>query len=139
MPGKCDDDGGVESADVDAQLEGVGSNHAGQFASEEFPFDLASLGRRVTGPIGRNGRLQLVRQAIDDRLVDQLGRLAAAGEHDGPEPFCDESGRDLARPGQGRPSPARLLVDQGRIPERGRAFACWRIVPIDDLEVEAGE
>ena len=55
--GKCDDDRCVESADVDAEFEGVGGNHPRQFATEEPLFDLSALGRRVTGPIGSNRRL----------------------------------------------------------------------------------
>src|ERR1700735_5340372 len=45
-------DGGVELADVDPQLEGVGRDHAEQLARGRAALELVALGRRVPGPVG---------------------------------------------------------------------------------------
>ncbi len=109
-------DGGVESAHVDSKLEGVGRHDRRQFAAEESPLDLSALGRCVAGSVGRHVLLEAVRQPIADRLVDQLGRLTAAGENDGSKSLRDQACRNLAGSGQGRSAATWIFVDQRRIP-----------------------
>ncbi len=45
-------DGGVEGADVDAQLERAGADHGQQLPAEEHGLDAAALLGRVAGPVG---------------------------------------------------------------------------------------
>ena len=51
-PGEGGDHGGVESADVDSQFQGIGGNDSGEIAAEEPRLYLATLLRGVAGSIG---------------------------------------------------------------------------------------
>ena len=75
----ADQDRRVEAADVDAELERVGRDHAAELAREERLLDRAPLFRQVTAAIGTDAIGQVGRGALE-RLtrvaVDQLGRHA---------------------------------------------------------------
>ena len=60
---------GVEAADVDAELEGVGGRQPGQLAGPELALQLAALLGQVAAAVGRDLRRQ---RRID--LRQQLGR-----------------------------------------------------------------
>ena len=50
--GERDDDGGVELADVDAELERVGGDDRAQLAAHQAPLELAPLLGGVAGAVG---------------------------------------------------------------------------------------
>src|SRR5215211_3713411 len=51
--------GGVELADVDAELEGVGGHYGEQLALGQVALDLPALNRRIAGPIGDDPRREV--------------------------------------------------------------------------------
>ena len=76
------EDTGVETADVDPELQRRGGDHAAEQAAGEQVLDLASLLGEVPRPVGSHGVGQLVRQPGRDVAGDELGALAAAAERD---------------------------------------------------------
>ena len=53
-PGEGDDDGRVELADVDAELQRVGRDHRAQLPADEAALELAALLGGVAGAVGRH-------------------------------------------------------------------------------------
>ena len=76
MPGNVTHDGGVERADVDAELERVGRDDGEQLAVDQPALELAALLRRVAGAVGRDALGQPGRRVARARraasLRDQL-------------------------------------------------------------------
>ena len=137
-------DGGVERADVDAELERVGGHDAEQLARDELVLELAPLLRGVAGAVGRDplGELGVaeVLERVLRELRHQLDRLARLHEHDRARVLRDELGQQVGGLGEHGAARAELLVGDRRVPHRDRALGDGRAVLVDDREVvEAGE
>ena len=71
--------GGVEVADVDAELERVGRHHREQVALGEPQLDLAPLGRRVAGAVGGDPLREVAAAGLlETRPREALDQLDAA-------------------------------------------------------------
>ena len=81
-PGEGDDDGRVELADVDAELQGVGRDHGAQLAADQATLELATLLGGVAGAVGSDELRELGVGVRSDR------RRAACG---GPRRPCATS------------------------------------------------
>ena len=95
---EADRDHAVEQADVDAELERIRRRDAEQLAVLQPTLDLAPLLRGVAGPVRREVRV--VAEPLGGEAVDQLGRLAALRERQGPEPALDEHRLQTRRLGE---------------------------------------
>jgi hypothetical protein len=108
--GKGDRDGGIEVADVDAELERARGDHAEELSLGEPALDLAPLLRRIAGPVGSDaigrGRSSVLLQAHAGELVDQLGGATAAGEADRARARGDQVGEELGRLAEAGLAPA---------------------------------
>ena len=113
-------DRGVELADVDAELERVGRDHAEEVARDEAVLDLAALLRRVARAVRGDPRGEVLApallQAKAGEALDQLDPLARAQEADRPHALGDEVGQELRALREGRAAALRALVDHGRVP-----------------------
>ena len=110
--GEAVEDAGVEAADVDAQLQGVGGGHAAELATEQLGLDLPPLRRQVPAPVRPHERGQLGRHPAAGLGGHQLGAQAAAGEGDGPRPGRDEAAQQSGGLVVARRPGAGLLVDE---------------------------
>ena len=94
--GKGDRDRGVERADVDAELERVGRDHAEQLAGDEPALEVAPLRRRVARAVGRHPvrerGVAVGAQEGGGLASDQLDRLARLHEADRPRAALHELG-----------------------------------------------
>ena len=102
VPGNVTQMRRVEVADVDAELERVGGHHGQQVALGQPPLDLAPLGRRVAGAVGRDPLGQVgaarVLEAQPREPLDQLDAAARLQEAD-----RAHVARDQRRPAAWRP------------------------------------
>src|SRR6185503_15451989 len=87
-----DRDGGVERADVDAELQRVRRGDAEQVALDQPALDLAALGGRVAGAIGGEAARRLAVDALGGEAVDELSSLPALDEADGSLLALDQVG-----------------------------------------------
>ncbi len=131
-PGEPDRDRAVEEADVDPELERVGRGDAEQLPFDEPPLDVATLlGRvpRAVGgePIGGRGV-----HPLDGEAVDELRRLAALREADGPQAACRELREQSRRLAERARAQAEVDVEKRRVPDHDLAFRFRRGVEVDD-------
>ncbi len=137
-------DGGVERADVDAELERVGRDHRAQLARGQARLELAALLRRVAGAIWGDevGQAGVVAGLeLEPRQPrDELDRLARLDEADRPRALAHELGHELGGLGQRAAADLQRLVDDGRVPHRDLAPRAGRAVAVDERDVvEAGQ
>ena len=133
-PRIAEEDGGVEAADVDAELEGVGGDHPQHRAFAEAALDLAPLQRQVAAPVAPHDALGA--GACLERLLEirqeHLGGEPRGGEHDRLEPLVQEGERDVPRAVEGRAPDAQLPVHHRRVVDREIALAARRSAAVDD-------
>ncbi len=100
-PGERDDDGRVELADVDPELQRVGRDHRAQLAANEAALELAALLGGVAGAVGGDepGELWIavLLQIRDEQLVQNLDALARLHEADQARPVAHEPREQLGR------------------------------------------
>jgi hypothetical protein len=140
--GKAGDQGHVETAHVDAELERAGRHHGAQLPVEQPAFYVAALLRGVAGAVGHDGlggRAVAVADTPPHVAVDELGRLARRGEVDGAPPGQHGLGEHVARLGKGALAHAQGDVDEGRVPEHDRLLRSRRAVVVDGGERQADE
>src|SRR2546423_13086390 len=77
-----DADRRIELADVDAQLERVGGDHAEQLALSQPALDLLALSRRIARAVGSDSLAELGLQAVAGMAEDQLDALSRLDEAD---------------------------------------------------------
>ena len=117
----------VESAHVDAQLEGGGRDHAHQLAGEQAALDLAALLGQEAGPIRRDAPAQGGLR-LDHPLVDQLGDAPRLGEGDRAQAEAGGEAEQASRRGVGR---------AGRVQQQHVARRARRAVGLDHVEAAA--
>ncbi len=117
------DDGGVQAPHVDAELHGIGRGDRQQLAGEEPPFDVATLLRQIARPVGRDPFGEVPSQPLRRPAVDQLGRLAAAREHDRVELAADQIRQQVGALGHGAAAPPQPGFLQRRVPQRDQLLS----------------
>ena len=140
--GKADADGAVQQADVHAQLERAGGDHAQQPALGQPGLDLAALLGGVSGAVGRDPRRQLGRvqqQALAGVAVHQLAGLARLREHDRAQPARDQPHHQRCGLAQRAGADAQLGVQQRRVPDAHVALGGRRPVLVDHGQLAAGQ
>ena len=147
LPGRGDrarvagQDRHVEAADVDAELERVGGDHAEDLAVAQAALDRPPLGRQVAAAIAADAAA---------RAVALAQRLAQAGQQDldrDPRPAEDDRLAPGPQEGQGpalgeghrRAAGAALGMEDRRIDEDDVALAGRGAVPVDEPDRPAGE
>ncbi len=133
--------GDVEAADVHAQLERVGADHAEHLAVAQPALDRPALGGQVAAAV-----------AADPRPWPEIGshRLAQVREHDldrdprpaedhGLAPGPQERERPALRERQGRSPGARRAIDDRRVHEQQVLLARRRAVAVDRADGPADQ
>ncbi len=135
--------GGVEVADVDAELERVGRHHGEQVALGQALLDLAPLRRGVAGPVGRDALGQVAATRLLEprprEALDQLDAAARVQEADRPHLALDELGEQRGCLRQRGGAPAEPLVDERWVPHCDLALCPRGAVAVDELELEPGQ
>ena len=126
LPGACDgareadDEGSVEPADVDAQLQGIRAGDPQQLAAEQLSLDFPPLRRQVTAPVRLN-RLCQVRPVAPELLahiaVQQLGHDARPPEGDRLHPLADQRHHQPLRLDVAADAPGVHLIAVRRVPD----------------------
>ena len=132
---------GVQRADVDAQLQGVGRHHGAYAAVAQPPLDLAALARQVAAAISAHrfgGDAAAVAGVLEIGHQD-LGSQAVVGENQGLQPPLDEFQRHAAGLRDVAAADAELAVDHRRIVENEILLAPRRAVALHQLKRTAGE
>ena len=117
--GIANQDADVQTADVDAHLQGAGGDHPSHPACGQGLLDLAALLRQIAGAIGADVALELRRQPLRPDM-DELRELAGLGEADGIEALADGLGKDLGRD-RGRPARG---IEKEKVPAGLGGAAC---------------
>ena len=132
----------VQAADVHAQLQGVGGGQPEQPARDQPLLQLAPLLGQVAGPVGADPSGQAavdLGHPVAGEAGHQLGRLARAGEAQGPHPGLDGGGQPGGRLGVGAAPQAGRLVQQRRLPEGEGDRAARGAVLGDRLDRQADQ
>ena len=128
MPGNPSSTTASRHADVDAELERGGGDHAGEATREELVLDRSPLLGEVAAAVGAHAAGERPGQAPAHVGGDDLDAPPAAGEAERGVTGVDEPGRHrrcLAVRGARAP---RGLVEEGRLPQGDGARASWRAV-----------
>src|SRR5690349_4348801 len=115
---ETDRDDGVEQADVDPQLEGVGGGDAEQLAGREALLDLSPLRGCVAGAVGREAAG--VAEPVCGKAVDQLRGLAALCEKERSQVARDELSEHARALAEWRCAQPEFLIRERRVPEHDR-------------------
>jgi len=134
-------DGGVERANVDAELKGVGSDDAANFSFAQAALDGAAFAGKITAAIAANGGFLAGARGMSLLQIGehQLSVQAGIGKHDrlqvvGQQFFGDATGFvDVTA------SNTEIAIDNGRIIEDKDFFGRGRAVLIEDLNIRLGE
>ena len=137
--GKADGDRAVERADVDPELERLRRGDPEQLALDEAALDLASLLRRVPGPVGSEPRRGRRVQPVAGEAVDELGCLAALREADRAQAPPDQTRQQPGGVPERARAGAELLVEELGVPEHDLALGLRGGVVGHDADVEARE
>ena len=133
----------VEVAHVDAELERVRGHHRQQVPFGEALLDLAPLGRRVAGAVGRDALGQVgpagVLEALAREALDQLHAAARLQEADRPDLALHQLSQQVRRLGQRRGATSQALVHERRVPHRDLALGSRGAVAVHELHLHAGE
>ena len=126
------EDRGLQAADVDAQLEGVGGDDAAHLPSRS-PRSIAALVRQVAAAVAAD-RVRMARWRLDARAGSWAAarRRSATGEDDRLDTAADQPLRQALR----RAAPAadaQLLVDDRRVDGDDVLRPDGRAVVVDQL------
>ena len=145
-PGEAGQQHGVQPADVDPELEGVGGGEADQLAGAERRLDVAPLLGEVAAAVRRHpGR----ERGVD--LTEKLGGghrhllRAAAGpdERQGADVLDHQVGKEVGRLRRRGPPDRRAVLAgprrEGGFPERQRDLTSGRLVSGDGQDVQTSE
>ena len=117
-----DHEGGVQSPDVDAELERVGGDDSTHLAGHQTRLDLAPLRRCVAAPIRRHQLSELAGaealELVAGDPAQQLHSLAGSHEADRSRPGDDQPGQQLGALGERGAPRAQHLVGHRRVPDR---------------------
>src|SRR5690606_9612449 len=126
-------EGSVEAADVDSQLQGVGACDAQELPFKQLAFDLSPLGRQVPSPVCPNGPSEAwvtPLEVLPDVAVKELRDDPRPGKGNGLHSFRNELHHDL--PGFGVGAAAlRRLADPRRVPQDEMLFPAGGAVVVD--------
>ena len=147
LPGRGDragiagQDGRVETADVDAELERVRRHHSEHFARTQPGLDLAPLGGEVAAAIAANSlaRPATLAECLAQRGEQQLHRHARLAEHDGLTTGAQECQRRLVGEPKWSWPDALPLVDHRRVEHDDVLLSGGRAVVVDDRDGPAGK
>ena len=129
--------GGVERADVDAELECVRRRDREQFAVRQLPLELPTILGQVAGAIRLDPRALLrVAHVATGELGQQLRGSPRPGEADRADVVLDQPRHQPRRLGERAPPCPVVLVDDRRVPEREQLLARRRGVGGDLVERE---
>ena len=139
--GVADDAAGVQAADVDAQLQGVGAGDAQEFPLRQLALDLAPLGGQVAAAVGVHAagqaRADLV-EPLAHGAQQALGPVARAAEADDLHVVLDQLAHQADGLGQ-RAAAAGEGAQQGRVPEDEVLLPRRGAVAVDQLDRPAGQ
>ena len=141
MPGIAGQDGRVEPADVDAQLERVRRHDAEHLARPQPGLDRAPLGGEVAAAVAADAlaRPAALAECLAQRGQQQLHRHARLAEDDRlPAGAQEAECRPVGEPERPRPD-ALALVDHRRIEHDDVLLAGGRAVVVDHRHGPAGE
>ena len=117
-PRKTNDQGGIEAADVDPKLQGIGAGHTQQFTLEEQLFNIPPFTGQIAPAIGSDhlgqGRAFLS-QLFPDITIQQLRMHPGPREPDHLVPSSNQLHHQVFSFGIAASPQARLL-DPGRVP-----------------------
>ena len=147
LPGRRDrarvagEDGRVEPADVDAELEGVGADHAEDLAVAQPALDRPPFRGQVAAPVAADPRpwtgpfaerlAEAGQEDLDGRPRPAEDDRLAAGPQEGQGPAIGQ--------GQRRAAGAGGRIEQRRLHEEEVALARWGTVPIDQAGRSPGQ
>src|SRR5437899_8524348 len=143
LPGRSDragiagEDGGVERADVDAELERAGRNHAANAALAQAALDLASFARKIAAAIAAN-RLRLRRRmwiGLFEISQQEFRVQAAVGENNGLQIAFQEFLRHARRLVDVAAANAEGAIHHRRVVEGERFFRGGRAIRGDDFHL----
>ena len=119
------DNGRIQLANVDAQLQGVGGHHAANLPGAQAVFDLAALQGQVAAAIAGDGErlAALVNDVVAQVGQQQFHRLPGAGKNDGLDVRGEEGAGSIPRGQNGATAQPQRLVDDGRVVEDELLFA----------------
>ena len=137
----AEEHGGVEAADVDAQLEGIGGHDAEHGAVAQAALDLPPLQGQVAAAVAADHalrprpRLQRVLEVGDEHLRGQ----ARGREGDRLQALLQEGQGHVARAAQGGAPDAELAVHHRRVVDGEVPLAPRRAAAVDERHLAAGE
>ncbi len=134
-PRVADQDGGLQAADVDAELERVGAHHAGDLSAAQAGLDLAPPQRQVARAVAADplAGVESRRQRLLQVGEHHLDLKPAAAEDDGLYALADPGRRDASRLEHRAAPHAHLAVDQRRVVEDEAPLAARRPASIHEL------
>ena len=139
--GIAGEDGDVEPADVDAELERVRAHDPEDLAAPQALLDGAPLGGQVAAAVAADPRPgpAVLPERLAQPREDQLDARARSSEDDRLPACPQERQRPALGERERRPAGARRPVDDGRVHEEDVARAGGRAVPVHDERRPAGE
>ena len=131
----------VERADVDAELERVGRDHAAHLSLAQPLLDLAPAQRKVAAAIAADllGHARHRLEVLFQIRGEDLGGQPALRKHDHLQIAAQELPRHAPRLGQIRTTDAQLAVHHRRIHEHDELLAARRAALTDERERPLGE
>src|SRR5439155_12018149 len=110
----ADDDGGLQRADVDPELEGVRGDHAVDLPAAEPGLDLAPVQRQVPGAVAADPApgIQPGQEGLLQVAGHDLHLQSRATEDDGLDAPADPGRRDPPPLEEGAAADAEVAVDQ---------------------------
>ena len=147
LPGRGDgagiagEDGGVQPADVDAELQRVGADDAEHLAVAQAPLDGPPLRGQVAAAIAAHPRPRAAAFAerLADRREQQLDGRPRPPEDDGLAAGPQERQRPALGEREGRAARAGRRIEQWRIDEEEVPLAGRRAVAVDEPGRPPGE
>src|SRR5207244_4796054 len=133
-PRIAEQNGRLERADVDAELEGVRRNDATDGAIAQALLDRAPLRRQIAAAIAADEVLRPLRLGETRAKVreQQLGLDARPGERDGLYARREKRRRDIASGEERALADAERLVHDGWVHKGEHLLASGRAIAIDD-------
>lgn len=131
----------LEPADVDAQFQGVGADHAQVAAGARAFLDVAPFVGEIASPVAADtvGILLVALHGALEVGGEDFHAQAAAAEDDGLNALQQELGGDAAGLVDHRLADAQFLIDDRGIVEDEMLFAPGRAVVVDQAEGNAEE
>jgi len=138
VPGE---DRNVEPADVDAELEGIGADHAQDFARPKAGFDRPTLGGQVPAAIATDptDRALTFTEVVPKAGQDELDGMPRSTEHDRLAPGAQEcQGRPTGKTKSAAPH-AQPRIDERRVEHDYVLLPGGSPVAVDDGHWPAGK